>query len=93
MYARDFDGHYPAELSDLKPNYLRQIPICPENETSYNDTYQTGRVGYNKDGQLDDYYILSCKHGHPRLGLPAGYPQYDPRMGLIDYYSPEPESD
>ena len=44
MYADDHDGRYPDKLNQLTPKYMREIPICPENETEYN--YQTGKVGY-----------------------------------------------
>ena len=32
MYASDHDGRYPNELSQLTPDYLVEIPVCPENE-------------------------------------------------------------
>lgn len=84
MYAKDFGGHYPKNLSQLTPNYIRQLPICPENETSYEDCYMTGAVGNNEDGQLDDYFILFCKKGHASLDGAPGYPQYDSESGLFE---------
>lgn len=81
-YAADFDGAYPATLSQLTPNYLREIPTCPENESSY--VYLTGKVGRNKDGHLENYYFLQCQEGHPSLATPPGYPQYDSEFGLME---------
>lgn len=81
MYSKDFDGQYPAKLSQLQPDYLRQIPMCPENESSYN--YRTGHVGDNRDGRSENYFILNCEHGHSGLGGPVVYPQYDSHNGGI----------
>ena len=81
-YASDHDGLYPNELNQLVPEYLTHIPNCPENEADY--VYRTGKVGYNKDGLLDNYYFIYCKDGHPDVGVAPGYPQYDPELGLIE---------
>lgn len=27
-------------------------------------------------------FSLSCRHGHPAIQVPAGYPRYDSRIGL-----------
>jgi Tfp pilus assembly protein PilE len=82
MYASDHEGRYPNELSQLTPDYLVQIPMCPQSKAEY--VYKTGRVGGNSDGRLDNYYVVYCKAGHPRLSVPAGYPRYDPELGLIE---------
>ena len=81
-YASDHDGRYPNELSELTPDYLVQIPMCPKNEAEY--VYETGRVGGNTDGRLENYYVVYCNAGHPGLHVPAGYPRYDPELGLIE---------
>jgi hypothetical protein len=82
MYATDYDGHYPAELSQLTPNYLSEIPVCPQSGVHY--VYQTGAVGQNTQNRTEDYYLLSCRDGHSSLDVPAGFPQYDPEVGLIE---------
>ncbi|MBS2039789.1 zf-HC2 domain-containing protein [bacterium] len=52
-YRREHSGLYPDRLSQLKPDYLRQLPDCPD---SGNDSYSSGyRV--SPDHQS---YTLQC---------------------------------
>ncbi|MFP4496675.1 MAG: prepilin-type N-terminal cleavage/methylation domain-containing protein, partial [Vulcanimicrobiota bacterium] len=40
MYATDHTGRYPADLGDIKPDYLRQVPECPSaGDDTFTDAY------------------------------------------------------
>ena len=78
MYASDNVGRYPGDLKPLMSgNYLRSIPTCPAaGKDTYSESYQVHAT--------PDMFSFYCSgHNHGDL-LPAGYPQYNAEMGLID---------
>ena len=72
MYSCDNQGHYPANLTLLTPNYLRVIPQCP---ASGRETYSQGY----RSATTPDAYTVFCQgqsHGQ------ANFPQYNSFTGL-----------
>lgn len=77
MWSTDHAGRYPKKLKSVAPNYLRTIPFCPR---AYEDTYSASYQRKTKP----DFYKLSCKgEHHVAAGLPADFPQYTSKVGLI----------
>ena len=76
MYSTDNEGHYPASLTQLTPDYLRIIPTCPAAEKqTYVDSYQVS--------QNPDAYSFYCKgDNHSIVGVPENYPSYNSTEGL-----------
>lgn len=69
MYSTDNKGHYPEELKELTPNYLKVIPTAPQGMQYYYEAKENPdhyTVGYSKDGEE-----LSMDH-----------PRYDSNTGL-----------
>lgn len=87
MYSTDHRGKYPASMGQLTPNYLKTIPICPQNGA---DAYQmwTGADAPGNTGYAE-YYYVSCTEGHSRVSVSVGYPAYNGVIGLIER-SPRP---
>jgi hypothetical protein len=59
LYATDHGGHYPGQLPDLVPAYLKSIPTCP---ASGRDTYSSGF----HSAAHPDLFTITCSGGHPR---------------------------
>lgn len=84
MYSTDWHGHYPRNLNQLVPNYLRELPDCPS----------AGRMTYRADfglqapgntGHFEDYYCIECAGDwHTSVALPPNYPRYNGIEGLVD---------
>lgn len=71
MYATDHNGHYPKQLQEGVPNYLKELPSCPTTKAEYSYTL-------NADANK---YELVCRGKHE--GLPLGYPRYKSDKGLL----------
>jgi len=95
MYSIDNNGYYPTGLHQLKPNYLRKIPTCPDSERtldigwfifSYDIILEPAKDTYSKtyvSSTNPKAYTVYCGgHHHANVGLPANYPQYNSRKGL-----------
>lgn len=76
MYSTDFSGAYPEKMSQLTPEYLRQIPICPSDGASPY-TYRRAKI----DGY--DSYEFVCGGDHSEAGTPKGYPRYNGQTGIV----------
>lgn len=76
LYSTDHEGNYPAELSQLVPNYLPATPTCPVN---LKDPYilESGAASLHNDKKFPQYYYLTCSGTHP-----GGSPAYDSTVGL-----------
>ena len=84
MYSTDFGGKYPRNLSQLTPNYLKTIPVCPT----------AGRVSYRcsfgpnaplNPEHYKDYYLVECVGGnHEAVSVTGDYPAYNGIAGLIE---------
>jgi len=78
MYASDNAGRYPTDLKPLMSgNYLKLIPTCP---AAGRDTYSES---YQVQAAPDTFSFYCSGKNHGEL-VPAGYPQYNAEMGLID---------
>ncbi|MGV8119890.1 MAG: hypothetical protein AB2L14_09035 [Candidatus Xenobiia bacterium LiM19] len=77
MYSTDNKGHYPRALSQLTPNYLKNIPTCPSAGVS---TY-----AYTFSVKPDSYTIFCSGSYHKANGLAPDYPEYDFYNGLIEH--------
>jgi len=83
MYATDNSGHYPGELKDLNPDYLRFIPTCPSaGANTYSKSYKS-QSGSQEQGTKDAYYFYCKGSNHSAVGVAKNYPQYDSVRGLI----------
>lgn len=69
-YAVDHGGVYPNSLNELVPEYLKKIPTCPTNNSSYKYT-----VNYDHN-----QFEIECTGEHP--GLEKGVPYYTSEEGL-----------
>lgn len=78
MYASDNAGRYPADFKLLMSgNYLKLIPTCPASgRDTYSESYQVQAAP-----DTFSFYCSGKNHGDQ---VPAGYPQYNAEMGLID---------
>ena len=84
MYATDYDSHYPANLGQLTPNYLREIPQCRRYfQTSYH--LQIGLNNLGNVQEADHYFLISCV-GSNHLGvLPVkDYPKINSDFVLME---------
>ena len=80
MYATDWAGQYPPDLSYLAPNYLRTMPTCPNaGKDTYSHSYQVSH------GEPEQYTIMcrGCYHHGASIDTP-NYPQYTALQGLIE---------
>lgn len=77
MYSTDNGGRFPTSLTQVRPNYIKIVPICP---VAGSDTYSSS---YSSSVSPDNYQLY-CD-GSYHLGFaPAEYPQYDPSRGLVE---------
>lgn len=76
LYSTDHEGKYPAELSQLVPDYLPAMPTCPVN---LKDPYilESGAASLHNDKKFPQYYYLTCSGSHP-----GGSPAFDSTVGL-----------
>ena len=84
MYSTDWEGHYPATLDTLTPNYLKTLPLCP---SAGSMTYiaQFGPAAPMNNEHFEDYYLVECagEHHMEIIRLPD-YPKYNSIEGLIE---------
>lgn len=74
MYSTDYQGRYPAKLSQLTPNYLKTIPTCPGADAdSYSATYRRT--------VKPDTFRLHCA-GENHAPWPPNTPAYSSDQGL-----------
>lgn len=78
MYSTDNAGRYPLSLTQLTPQYLKNIPRCP---TAQKDTYSSA---YALNTEPDAYTVVcgGCHH-HSSGIIEPNYPQYSSYSGLI----------
>ena len=78
MYATDHEGHYPANLSQLTPNYLKAIHGCP---SAMSDTYS---ASFQVERRPDAYTFFCTGNFHTATGiLRPNFPQFSSYKGLI----------
>ena len=84
MYATDYEGKYPKNLDQLKPNYLKTIPQCyAAGEVTYKAEFGPKAPGNSK--QFEDYFLLRCDgENHSDVNVAGGYPRFDSEVGLIE---------
>lgn len=77
MWSADNQGRYPKEMSQLTPEYLKQIPTCPAAQAdTYSQSYQVS--------SQPDLYTFYCQGHHHKPQVPANFPQYNAMQGLIE---------
>jgi hypothetical protein len=76
MYSTDNSGRYPEKLSQLLPDYMYKIPICP---AAGKDTYSKS---YSSKINPDYYKFYCSGYNHSALSVPPNYPQFDSTRGL-----------
>lgn len=86
MWSCDNGGRFPTSMSQLTPQYLKQIPTCP---AAGHDTYSSGFRSVQSEGTgatrigTDAYTVCCSGREHSIIGQGAGYPQYSSEQGLI----------
>ncbi len=68
MYSTDNKGHYPEELKELSPSYLKAIPPAPQGMQYYYEAKENPdhfMLGYSKDGE-------ELSMDHPRFDSNTG---------------------
>lgn len=78
MYTIDNGGHYPRDLRKLVPDYIREIPRCPEAGVDY------FTMGYKTDVAAN-YYFLKCRAGHESHLMPVAW---DPQFKDLEEEAP-----
>ncbi len=78
MYSTDSAGRLPRHLSQLTPNYLKNIPTCPSLGAN---TYSSGFVSASGP---DAYTVVCSGSNHAGVGLSPNFPQYNSTQGLIE---------
>lgn len=76
MYATDSYGRYPISLSELAPEYLKSIPVCPSREW--------GDYSYTSKSFPDIYTVWCEGKNHTSENVPEDYPEYDSVTGIIE---------
>ena len=76
MWLTDHNGRYPGNLLELTPNYLRQILPGPSGSPE-DWIYEP-----SPDGSA--YSLATRGECFAALGVPAGYPRFDPVGGTIE---------
>ena len=79
MYSADSEGHYPATMALLTPNYLKTIPTCPSAGT---DTYSASYRVYQ--GGKVNYTVFCQGHNHESSGTPPDYPRFHAITGISE---------
>lgn len=82
MYATDWGGHYPRNLNQLVPTYLKELPECSEvGRMTYRAEFGPEASGNSK--HLRDYCLVECTgDNHANSGLLSDYPKYDTVKGM-----------
>lgn len=75
MYSTDYDGHYPSQLQMLTPNYLAELPSCPNSDGQYQLKTLPDAPG-NDSGFEDYYYIFCAGQNHQAAGEGKDQPAY-----------------
>ena len=77
-YCADYNGHYPATIGLITPNYIKTIPACPATSS---DTYTPSYLPQRDP----DEFMLGCDGtNHVSLAVTADYPQWDSGRGLME---------
>lgn len=83
MYASDWNGSYPPRgMEQLTPNYLKTIPDCLGTTTYVMVTGPS--APYNTQSYSDYYFVYCDSAAHEHVETPAGYPQYNGMVGVIE---------
>ena len=69
-YAKEHQGHYPKNLTQLAPHYIAKIPSCVAGRR---ETYSPG---YRSCANPDSYVILCGGHNHEHEGVGINQPGY-----------------
>lgn len=90
MYAADWGGHYPRNLYQLVPTYLKELPECSEvGRMTYRAEFGHEASGNSK--HLEEYCLVECTgDNHANSGLLSDYPKYDTVNGLVEGRRHEP---
>lgn len=76
MYASDYTGRYPRQLTVLRPDYLRTLPTCPgAGADTYSNTYKVST-------RPDAFTFFCAGHHHEKAGVGPNLPSYSSHEGL-----------
>ncbi|MEQ8225692.1 MAG: serine/threonine-protein kinase, partial [Candidatus Eremiobacterota bacterium] len=87
LYATENDGLYPdgfyklLDISKNKKPYINKIPDCLRSRKIYDKKHLTS-YEYTISEDFKNFTAW-CIQFHQDVGMPAGYPQYNPYKGLI----------
>ncbi|MCL5773285.1 MAG: hypothetical protein M1536_02760 [Firmicutes bacterium] len=76
MYSTDNEGHYPASLKQLVPNYIQKIPACP---AAGKDTYS---ISYKSSVNPDAFTVYCSGNNHKEVNAGENCPMYTSEGGL-----------
>ena len=84
-YARRHRSQYPKSLSQLVPNYLAQIPVCPAADSdTYSAGYSFGLNAPQNELKKRDYFYVACTGSHHDLPLYGpNLPAFHPHWGVL----------
>lgn len=82
MYADDHDGHYPRNLAQLTPDYLRSLPECyAAKRNTYRATFGPNAPRNHK--HHSEYYLIECTGtNHQDANRAADFPKYNSLVGF-----------
>lgn len=89
-YSQDHGGPYPSRLSDLVPQYLPYVPVCPATGT---DTYSAGYQWdqYTKLDPHSSFYLVCCKgRNHRGARWQEDQPSYQSETGVHPNFKDQP---
>ena len=79
LWSRNNKGRYHDSLSQLTPNYLETIPVCP---SAGKDTYSSS---YSSTEYRGDVYVVYCEgSNHRAAGIKDNYPLFSSVQGLVE---------
>lgn len=61
-YWIDNDETYPANISDLKPQYIKEVPLCPLSTKDEEHTYE---IKEKSEGDEVKSVAVECSHNSP----------------------------
>ncbi|MCD4786297.1 MAG: serine/threonine protein kinase [Candidatus Eremiobacteraeota bacterium] len=77
IYARENNGHYPENLGQLTPKYIRAIPTCT---TAKKETYTSS---YHTNRERTSFTFYCNGENHRNVGVEGNFPKFDSYKGIL----------